>query len=218
MNARKWVDAIAHELGVADPGNRKKYEANARNLKVRIEGLHKELAHPQAREGCSLHRLSRCVSIYGKALRTDPHRFGNAVAREKAGYGAPGRDSQEDQGPEVDLRVHRAAVPAQAGADRHGGHGREDRRAGFSGQRAFPPGRMPISPSCARWRNRSRRVFRGNNSEAAPSRRIWSDPPRFPAYPREPAGMRGSCNESACVLISYLRRRIRNGIRKNKYS
>ena len=43
MNARKWVDAIAHELGVADPGNRKKYEANARNLKVRIEGLHKEL-------------------------------------------------------------------------------------------------------------------------------------------------------------------------------
>ena len=43
MNARKWVDAIAHELGVADPGNRKKYEANAKNLKVRIDGLHKEL-------------------------------------------------------------------------------------------------------------------------------------------------------------------------------
>ena len=48
MNARKWVDAIAHELGVADPGNRKKYEANARNLKVRIEGLHKELARTLA--------------------------------------------------------------------------------------------------------------------------------------------------------------------------
>ena len=43
MNARKWVDAIAHELGVADPQNRKKYEANARNLEVRIDGLHKEL-------------------------------------------------------------------------------------------------------------------------------------------------------------------------------
>ncbi len=43
MNARKWVDAIAHELGVADPGNRKKYEANARNLEVRIDGLHREL-------------------------------------------------------------------------------------------------------------------------------------------------------------------------------
>ena len=48
MNARKWVSAIAHELGVADPGNRKKYEANARNLKVRIDGLHKELARTLA--------------------------------------------------------------------------------------------------------------------------------------------------------------------------
>ena len=164
MNARKWVDAIAHELGVADPQNRKKYEANARNLEVRIEGLHQELERTLAPvKGCALHRLSRCVSVSGETLRAERHRFDCRVAREKAGYGAPGRDSQEDQGPEVDLRVHRAAVPAQAGADHHGGHGGRNRRAGFSGSEAFPPGRMRISPSCARWRNLSRRVFRGNN-------------------------------------------------------
>ena len=44
MNARKWVDAIAHELGEVDPGNKRKYEANAQNLKARIDGLHRELA------------------------------------------------------------------------------------------------------------------------------------------------------------------------------
>ena len=43
MNARKWVDAIAHELGAADPQNRKKYEANAKNLKTRLYDLHTEL-------------------------------------------------------------------------------------------------------------------------------------------------------------------------------
>ncbi len=48
MNARKWVDAIAHELEEVDPGNRKKYEANARNMKARIDGLHKELARTLA--------------------------------------------------------------------------------------------------------------------------------------------------------------------------
>ena len=43
MNARRWVDAIAHELGAADPQNRKKYEANAKNLKTRLYDLHTEL-------------------------------------------------------------------------------------------------------------------------------------------------------------------------------
>ncbi len=44
MNAQKWVDAIAHELEEVDPDNAKTYEANARKLKTRIDGLHKELA------------------------------------------------------------------------------------------------------------------------------------------------------------------------------
>ena len=46
--AKKWVDAIAHELEEADPRNRKKYEANARKLKDRIDGLHEELARTLA--------------------------------------------------------------------------------------------------------------------------------------------------------------------------
>ena len=48
MNARKWVDAIAHELEEVDPPNKKKYEANARNLKARIDALDKELAQALA--------------------------------------------------------------------------------------------------------------------------------------------------------------------------
>ncbi len=44
MNARKWVDAIAHELEEVDSPNKKKYEANARIIKTRIEALHKDLA------------------------------------------------------------------------------------------------------------------------------------------------------------------------------
>ena len=48
MNARKWVDAIAHELGEVDSRNKKKYETNARNLKARIDGLHEELARTLA--------------------------------------------------------------------------------------------------------------------------------------------------------------------------
>ncbi|MYA96039.1 MAG: zinc ABC transporter substrate-binding protein [Nitrospinae bacterium] len=48
MNARKWVDAIAHELEEVDPRNKKKYESNARNMKARIDGLHEELARSLA--------------------------------------------------------------------------------------------------------------------------------------------------------------------------
>ena len=48
MNAKKWVDAIAHELEEVDPGNKKKYESNARNMKARIDALHKELARSLA--------------------------------------------------------------------------------------------------------------------------------------------------------------------------
>ena len=48
MNARKWVEAIAHELEEVDPQNKKKYEANARNMKARIDALHKELARTLA--------------------------------------------------------------------------------------------------------------------------------------------------------------------------
>ena len=48
MNARKWVDAIAYELEEVDPRNKKKYEANARNMKARIDALHKELAQALA--------------------------------------------------------------------------------------------------------------------------------------------------------------------------
>ena len=43
LNARKWVDAIAHELGEVDPENKNKYEANAKNLKARLDRLHEEL-------------------------------------------------------------------------------------------------------------------------------------------------------------------------------
>ncbi len=43
MNARKWVDVVAHVLGEAVPENKEKYEANARNLKARIDALHEEL-------------------------------------------------------------------------------------------------------------------------------------------------------------------------------
>jgi len=43
LNARLWADVIARELGEADPGNREKYEANARRLKARLDGLHREL-------------------------------------------------------------------------------------------------------------------------------------------------------------------------------
>ena len=46
--AKKWVDAIAHELEEADPRNRKIYESNARNLKARIDDLHEELARSLA--------------------------------------------------------------------------------------------------------------------------------------------------------------------------
>ena len=48
MNARKWVDAIAHELEEVDPRNKKKYESNARNMKARIDALHEELARALA--------------------------------------------------------------------------------------------------------------------------------------------------------------------------
>ncbi|MCE2452105.1 MAG: zinc ABC transporter substrate-binding protein [Nitrospinae bacterium] len=48
MNARKWVDAIAHELEEVDPPNKNKYEANARNMKARIDALDKELAQALA--------------------------------------------------------------------------------------------------------------------------------------------------------------------------
>ncbi len=48
MNAKKWVDAIAHELEEVDPGNKEKYEANARNMKARIDALHEELARSLA--------------------------------------------------------------------------------------------------------------------------------------------------------------------------
>ncbi len=48
MNARRWVDAIAHELEEVDPANKKKYESNAQNLKARIDALHKELAQALA--------------------------------------------------------------------------------------------------------------------------------------------------------------------------
>ncbi len=48
MYAKKWVDAIAHQLEEADPRNKKKYESNARNMKARIDGLHEELARSLA--------------------------------------------------------------------------------------------------------------------------------------------------------------------------
>ena len=48
MNAKKWVDAIAHELEEVDPRNKKKYESNARNMKARIDALHEELARSLA--------------------------------------------------------------------------------------------------------------------------------------------------------------------------
>ena len=48
MYAKKWVDAIAHELEEADPRTRKIYESNARNLNARIDGLHEELARSLA--------------------------------------------------------------------------------------------------------------------------------------------------------------------------
>ena len=48
MNARKWVDAIAHELEEVDPGNKEKYESNARNMKARIDALQEELARSLA--------------------------------------------------------------------------------------------------------------------------------------------------------------------------
>ncbi len=48
MYAKKWVDAIAHELEEADPRNKKKYESNARKLKARIDGLHEELVRSLA--------------------------------------------------------------------------------------------------------------------------------------------------------------------------
>ena len=48
MNAKKWVDAIAHELEEVDPRNKKKYESNARNMKSRIDALHEELARSLA--------------------------------------------------------------------------------------------------------------------------------------------------------------------------
>ena len=48
MNAKKWVDAIAHELEEVDPRNKEKYESNARNMKARIDALHKELARSLA--------------------------------------------------------------------------------------------------------------------------------------------------------------------------
>ena len=43
LNARLWAGVIARELGEADPGNREKYEANARRLKARLDALHREL-------------------------------------------------------------------------------------------------------------------------------------------------------------------------------
>ena len=43
MNARKWVDAITHELEEADPANREKYEANEKRLMARLDALHEEL-------------------------------------------------------------------------------------------------------------------------------------------------------------------------------
>ncbi len=43
LYAGRWVEVIARELGEADPPNRGKYEANARNLQARIDGLHREL-------------------------------------------------------------------------------------------------------------------------------------------------------------------------------
>ena len=43
LSARKWVSAIVHELEEVDPGNGKKYEANAKNLKARLYDLHTEL-------------------------------------------------------------------------------------------------------------------------------------------------------------------------------
>ena len=43
LNASLWTGVIARELGEADPGNREKYEANARRLKARLDALHREL-------------------------------------------------------------------------------------------------------------------------------------------------------------------------------
>ncbi len=43
LNASLWAGVIARELGEADPGNREKYEANARRLKARLDALHREL-------------------------------------------------------------------------------------------------------------------------------------------------------------------------------
>ncbi len=43
VNARKMVDVIARTLEEADPGNAKKYAANARSLKARINRLDEEL-------------------------------------------------------------------------------------------------------------------------------------------------------------------------------
>ena len=43
LNAWLWAGVIARELGEADPGNREKYEANARRLKARLDALHREL-------------------------------------------------------------------------------------------------------------------------------------------------------------------------------
>ena len=43
LNASLWAGVIARELGQADPGNREKYEANARRLKARLDALHRDL-------------------------------------------------------------------------------------------------------------------------------------------------------------------------------
>ena len=163
MNARRWVDAIAHELEEVDPRNRKKYEANARNMKARIDALHKELARSLApvkgapyivfHDAYQYMEKRYGLTPIGSVTLSPEKKPGSArlvAIRKKI------RDTKsicvftEPQFQPRLVKVIMEGTGAGTGVLDPLGTG-------------IPAGRMRISSSCATWRNRSRGVFRGNN-------------------------------------------------------
>lgn len=79
LNARRWTGVIARELGSADPGNKEKYEANARRLQARLDGLHRELRDALAPLG------SAPYGVFHDAYQYFEKRYGlNAVGSVSA--------------------------------------------------------------------------------------------------------------------------------------